>query len=456
MSTVIYNYNNTILTTIQDGVLDTSASPLQLPGNGYNNYSAPVLQDMIWTVQNFARGSAPNNPLQGMLWYNTNTGYISLYNGTTWVPLATATNNLIPSQDNTYNIGSADYRWANLWAVSGHFTSFTATNAYFTNITGDPSIMRNNQTNAPSIPDTWDLGAVNARWSNVWTDSLNCHTLNSDTINVGGSPVDVSKFMRTDTSNLPSVNATLNFGSSTLQWNTIYSSIGNFGTTVTGAILANGVPGNPGQILATTGTGIYWTDFPNISTSSIVNGSSNVAVANNAAITITATNTVVATFVNNGAQISSLGIGVAATGVSGQLITNGGAQLQSLGVGVPASGTGGEIRATGDITAFYTSDARFKQNVQPINDALSKVQQLSGVEFDWSDEFIHSRGGEDDYFVRRHDIGLIAQAVELVVPEVVATKPDGTKGVKYDRLVSVLIEAVKVLAHKVQTLEQKS
>jgi len=135
------------------------------------------------------------------------------------------------------------------------------------------------------------------------------------------------------------------------------------------------------------------------------------------------------------------------------VITNTNTQIASLGVGVAASGTTGEIRATNDVTAFFSSDARLKKNVTPIANALDKVNQIRGVEFDWSDEYIASKGGIDEYFVRRHDVGVIAQEIQQVLPEVVSQRTDGTLAVKYDRIVSLLIEAIKELKQEVETLK---
>lgn len=115
----------------------------------------------------------------------------------------------------------------------------------------------------------------------------------------------------------------------------------------------------------------------------------------------------------------------------------------SLGVGTPASGTAGQIRASNNITAYYSSDKNLKENIVNIDNPLDKIKQLNGVTFDWKQSYIDENGGEDDYFMRRHDIGVIAQEVESVIPEIVGTREDGTKAVKYDRIVAVLIEAMK-------------
>ena len=97
----------------------------------------------------------------------------------------------------------------------------------------------------------------------------------------------------------------------------------------------------------------------------------------------------------------------------------------------------GGINATGDITAFATSDERLKKNIKPIENALYKVMQLDGIEFDWNCEY---KSG--------HDIGVLAQQVEKVVPEVVCIREDGYKAVRYEKLVALLIQAIKELAQK--------
>jgi Chaperone of endosialidase len=147
--------------------------------------------------------------------------------------------------------------------------------------------------------------------------------------------------------------------------------------------------------------------------------------------------------------------GVTSTGAtgSGNFVFDSSPQIVSLGVGTAASGTTGEIRASNNITAYYSSDARLKENIQPIPDALVKLNQIRGVTFDWTDQVIIERGGEDGYFVRKNDIGVIAQEIEAVLPEIVATRSDGFKAVRYELLVALLIQAVKELQQEVDDLK---
>lgn len=127
-------------------------------------------------------------------------------------------------------------------------------------------------------------------------------------------------------------------------------------------------------------------------------------------------------------------------------------QFGSLGVGTAASGTTGEIRATNNVTAYYSSDARLKENIREITDALSALDKIRGVRYDWKDEYLAAAGGEDDYFIRKNDVGLIAQEVEEVLPEIVAVREDGYKAIKYERVVALLVQAVKELKAEVASL----
>ena len=124
-------------------------------------------------------------------------------------------------------------------------------------------------------------------------------------------------------------------------------------------------------------------------------------------------------------------------------------QFHCIGLGTAASGVVGEVRATGDITAFYSSDIRLKENIQPIQNALEKVESISGNTYDWKEgyEEIHSHKG--------NDVGVIAQEIEEILPQIVTNRDNGYKAVQYEKIIPLLIEAIKELSAKIKRLENK-
>ena len=98
------------------------------------------------------------------------------------------------------------------------------------------------------------------------------------------------------------------------------------------------------------------------------------------------------------------------------------------------------MTASGNVTAY--SDIKLKENIETIPNALDKVLNLRGVEFDRIDK-------EDN----THEIGVIAQEVEEVIPEVVLTNTEGIKSVAYGNLVGLLIESIKELKAEINDLK---
>jgi hypothetical protein len=126
-------------------------------------------------------------------------------------------------------------------------------------------------------------------------------------------------------------------------------------------------------------------------------------------------------------------------------------QINSLGVGTTASGTTGQIRATNDVIAYY-SDARLKTFEGTITGALDKVHQLNGYYFREN-----STAKSLGYDNPDRQVGVSAQEVQAVLPEVVTTAPisDDYLTVKYDKLVPLLIEAIKEQTDLIQQLQQR-
>jgi hypothetical protein len=123
----------------------------------------------------------------------------------------------------------------------------------------------------------------------------------------------------------------------------------------------------------------------------------------------------------------------------------------SLAVGnIVPSATVGRIDASNDIVAYSTSDINFKENITPINNALEKINKIGGYEFDWkqNEDLIKFHGFSG------HDIGVIAQEIEKVLPEVVTTRDNGYKAVKYEKIIPLLIEAIKAQQSQINDLKE--
>lgn len=97
--------------------------------------------------------------------------------------------------------------------------------------------------------------------------------------------------------------------------------------------------------------------------------------------------------------------------------------------------TSTSLNVAGDVVAYASSDIRFKNNVTPITNALDKLSKIGGYTFDWN-EISHKETG-------KKDIGVIAQEVEEILPEIVQTRSNGYKAVDYQKLTALLIESVK-------------
>ena len=107
--------------------------------------------------------------------------------------------------------------------------------------------------------------------------------------------------------------------------------------------------------------------------------------------------------------------------------------------------TGDSLKVAGDIVAYVSSDKRYKDNVINISSPLDKLSKINGVSFTWNEKS-HKETG-------KKDIGVIAQEIEKVLPEIVETRDNGYKAVDYPKLTALLIEAVKELSDKVKKLE---
>ena len=213
----------------------------------------------------------------------------------------------------------------------------------------------------------------------------------------------------------------------------------------------------PSGTIDTTGNGFALADFKaDVITATSFNGAINATngvVSGSSQINFTQLSGISSGIVSSSAQIDALfnldGIFSGSSQVSIQSTTGFGTYLNqgvlstsdvrhnSLGIGMAASGTAGRIDASGDIVAYSTSDRNFKENITPIPNALEKISKISGNTYDWKEDMKDFHGFEGN------DVGVIAQQIEEVLPQLVTTRETGYKAVKYDKLVALLIEGIK-------------
>jgi hypothetical protein len=125
-----------------------------------------------------------------------------------------------------------------------------------------------------------------------------------------------------------------------------------------------------------------------------------------------------------------------------------GALIVDGGVGIGGSvNIGGTLKAEGDIVAYDSSDRRLKDEIIPIPNPIEKINSIGGYSFVWNNK------KQDIY--KGKDYGVIAQEIEDILPELVETRENGYKAVKYDKIVSLLIEGIKELSKEVSELKQK-
>ena len=107
-----------------------------------------------------------------------------------------------------------------------------------------------------------------------------------------------------------------------------------------------------------------------------------------------------------------------------------------------------DLNVGGDITAYASSDKRLKTNITKIESPLNKLDKINGYTFDWiPKEGIQSQEGSD--------VGVIAQEIEEVLPEITTTRENGYKAVKYEKIIPLLIESIKEQQRQIEDLRNE-
>ena len=225
--------------------------------------------------------------------------------------------------------------------------------------------------------------------------------------------------------------------------NTLVLRDGSGAIAVTGISVSGGIAvasGGTGQTSYTNGQILIGNSTGNTLTKTTLTGTSNQVVVTNGAGSITLS---LPQNINSSADVT----------------------FSSLGLGTSASGTPGELRAINQITSYY-SDERLKENITIIENALAKVNSLRGVTYN-ANALAENFGFKN----KEKQVGVLAADVEAVLPEAVKPAPfdilklqegieisksgENFKTVQYERIIPLLIEAIKELSTEVNRLKDK-
>jgi hypothetical protein len=338
--------------------------------------------------------------------------------------------------------------------ISGGYLSglanISVTNSSSTNQSSTTGVVTNFSTGNAQITGGNITGLANAHSINAYFSSVSTGTISV----TGGSLTGLTTLAVTsgNISNLTNSNAQITGGNITGMTNIASTTevATNFSTG--NARITGGYINSVANIYATTGVVTNFSTGNAVIAGGSATGLTSIGATTGYIGTIYASTINAATIGNTGASIvGTIGTAAQTTITSVGTLTN--LQTTSLGVGTAATGTSGEIRATNNITAYYSSDAKFKDNVVPVADALSIVTAIGSKLFDWTDDYITTHGGEDGYFVQKSDFGVIAQDVLKVFPRAVRTRPDGSLAVDYEKLGTLAFGAVEQLLKRVEALE---
>lgn len=217
-------------------------------------------------------------------------------------------------------------------------------------------------------------------------------------------------------------------------------------SSTVGGFTPSATAGTASRVVVADGSGYINNTYFNSTDNSVTSGVSGVMVKAGDNYLRTGSAAAVATFISG----QTMNIAGSATTFTS---TSQNSQFNSVGVGTAASGTAGEIRATNNVTAYYSSDIKFKENVRDIPNAAATAAAIGGKLFDWKAEYIEEHGGEDGYFIVKADFGVIAQDVQAKFPVAVRTRPDGSLAVDYEKLSALALAANAEHEERIAKLE---
>jgi hypothetical protein len=357
-----------------------------------------------------------------------------------------------PESDSDVDLGATGVRWKDAFVDSVTATGnvAAATITATGDITTEGDVIAKNYIVSSSV--THMTQSFLSGSTIFGDDTLDTHIFTGSLLITGSAPTDItttnSIFVGND------ITGSIISGSSLL---------GVVGTATQGTINHDSLAGfvadehvAHGDVSVIAGTGL--TGGGTIAanrTLNVIGGDGITANAND--IAITAAQTTITSLINS--SLTKIGTATdqeyVTFGTSNEVNThiNNTERLSVTAVGVEITGhvsasgniTGSIIEASGDVIAFGSSDRRLKDNITPIENPLEKMDKIGGYTFVWNDNQSTYTG---------KDVGVVAQEIEEILPELVTTRATGYKAVKYEKIVPLLIESIKELQKKVQKIEE--
>lgn len=224
----------------------------------------------------------------------------------------------------------------------------------------------------------------------------------------------------------------------------------------TGASGSNGVTGATGPVGCTTANAVLKSDGTAAVCGIITDNGTNVGISQTSpAYKLDVNGTIHATslVIGSGANAWTIDVGTTSGGAGGpwpntlRFFYGGTNQVSFDNGGRRVWQQGGDWSNS----AWWSSDKRLKKDIRPLSSALDKVLSLNGISYSWNKDSL-----PDDKFTDRREVGFLAQEVEKVMPELVATQANGFKGVAYHQLTSYLVEAIKEQQQKITALFEQN
>jgi hypothetical protein len=398
--------NGDLLAVIDDGTADVTSASVALVGKNFSGYGQYLNENFVHLTENFAGETAPPNQLVGQLWFDTNDSELKVWNSETWIPASKPT----VVDDNITN--------------APHFPVISDS------IAGSPQFKTSSNKGMVYYPSTgnFGLGAMlpEARLTVSNNDAANLADPNSiTTIQAHGRIGQSSEIL------IDAYGGSISGGNyNVANTSSITLRRANGTTQAPESVKTNDLIGSVqaqahnGTSYATTRGRISFVATENWSLGS--NGTKiNFFVTPNGGIT-----PVLAATIDNNNTLQCLGN----ITTSANLTVSGTAHIS------------GSVFANGDVTAYYTSDERLKTKFEKIKSALEKVMQLEGFTFNWNEL-------AEDKDLNQRESGVSAQRVLSVLPEAVIKRDNGYLAVRYEKLVPLLVEAIKDLKEEVDRLK---